>query len=89
MTRTLKGVGRYVVVSRVQHRAGRVILADANCGLLLAAIGHGSGAQRVMGLMWREAGLVRVERTEPHVNYAGKVLHLAQARTTDRPAPET
>jgi hypothetical protein len=56
---------------------------------LLAAIGHGSGAQRVMGLMWREAGLVRVERTEPHVNYAGKVLHLAQARTADRPTQGT
>jgi len=55
---------------------------------LLAAIGHGSGAQRVMGLMWREAGLVHVERIEPHANYAGKVLHLAQARTADRRALE-
>jgi hypothetical protein len=43
----------------------------------LEAIGGGSGAARVNGALWREAGFLRVERSEPRLNGAGKVLHLA------------
>jgi hypothetical protein len=42
----------------------------------LAAIGPGSGAERVMSLAWREAGLVRVERRPPVATASGKILHL-------------
>jgi hypothetical protein len=42
----------------------------------LEAIGGGTGAERVMGLMWREAGLLQVERRAPLATRSGKVLHL-------------
>jgi hypothetical protein len=49
----------------------------------LEAIGGGTGAERVMGLMWRGAGLLRVERRAPLATGSGKVLHLR----LDRGAP--
>jgi hypothetical protein len=58
----------------------------------LEAIGHGSGAERVMGTLWRDAGFLRVERHVPQTNYAGKVLHLAMSESSgpsSRPDVET
>jgi hypothetical protein len=46
----------------------------------LAAVGHGSGVERVMGLAWREAALVEVERRPPERTPAGKILHLRTRR---------
>jgi hypothetical protein len=46
----------------------------------LASIGRGTGAEKVMGLAWREAGLLRLERGEPRVTQLGKVLHLHTER---------
>jgi hypothetical protein len=42
----------------------------------LAAIGAGRGAEQVMGLAWRDAGLLRVERRAPLATVSGKILHL-------------
>jgi hypothetical protein len=42
----------------------------------LAAIGNGSGAERVMSLLWRTAHLPRVERRPPLVTATGKIQHL-------------
>jgi hypothetical protein len=42
----------------------------------LSAIGAGQGAEKVMGLAWRDAGLLRVERGVPRVTASGKILHL-------------
>ena len=42
----------------------------------LDAISVGSGAERVMGLAWRDAGTVRVDRRPPMRTSAGKILHL-------------
>ena len=42
----------------------------------LLAIGGGSGAERVLELQWRQAGLLEVERRAPVVSAAGKVLHV-------------
>jgi hypothetical protein len=42
----------------------------------LEAIGAGSGAERVMALQWRAAGLPRVERQVPLAGRTGKILHL-------------
>lgn len=42
----------------------------------LAAIGTGSGVERVMGLAWRGARLLRVERRPPLATAGGKILHL-------------
>jgi hypothetical protein len=42
----------------------------------LAAIAGGSGAERIMGIVWRDAGLLRVERQVPVATATGKILHL-------------
>jgi hypothetical protein len=42
----------------------------------LAAISPGSGVERVMGTVWRDAGFPRVERRPPLATPSGKVLHL-------------
>jgi hypothetical protein len=46
----------------------------------LQAIGVGSGAERVMALDWRQAGLPVIERRTPLATAAGKILHLHQSR---------
>jgi hypothetical protein len=45
----------------------------------LTAITDGSGAERIMGLVWRDAALVRVERRPPMATETGKILHLRVA----------
>jgi hypothetical protein len=50
----------------------------------LAALGSGSGAERVMALQWRQAGLLSVERSAPRVTEAGKILHLHQQRLVEQ-----
>lgn len=42
----------------------------------LAAMSFGSGVERVMGLMWRQARFLRVERRSPLTAASGKILHL-------------
>jgi hypothetical protein len=42
----------------------------------LDAIGGGSDAERIMGTLWRSAGLLRVERRPPVPAASGKILHL-------------
>jgi hypothetical protein len=47
----------------------------------LAAIGAGSGTERIMGTVWRDAQLLKVERREPFAAASGKILHLHVARS--------
>lgn len=49
---------------------------DAVAEAFLAAMSFGSGVERVMGLMWRQARLIRVERRSPLTAASGKILHL-------------
>jgi hypothetical protein len=49
---------------------------DAVAEVFLTAISKGSGAERVMGLAWRNAKLLRVERRAPLSTASGKILHL-------------
>jgi hypothetical protein len=42
----------------------------------LTAIGTGSGAERMMGIVWRNARLLRVERRTPVTTETGQILHL-------------
>lgn len=44
--------------------------------VFLAAIGEGSGAERIAELQWRQAGVLQVERQVPRTSPSGKVLHL-------------
>jgi hypothetical protein len=57
----------------------------------LSAIEGKRGAPQVMGLAWRDAGLLRVERRPPLVTAAGKILHLhanaAGSRSSSPSAP--
>jgi hypothetical protein len=93
-----------------EGRPGLRLLVDPAVGPLapqvvaetfLSAIGTGRGAEKVMGLAWRDAGLLRVERRVPLVTASGKILHLhaapasaprlrsepADPPTAPRPAP--
>lgn len=58
---------------------------DAVGEAFLDAVSRGSGVERVMGLAWREAALVRVERRPPERTPAGKILHLRTPRATLQP----
>ncbi len=49
---------------------------DAVAQTFLAAIGAGFGPEKVMGLLWREAKLLEVERRAPLATASGKILHL-------------
>jgi hypothetical protein len=40
----------------------------------------GSGAERIMGLQWRDGHLLRVERAIPRSTTRGKILHLYRER---------
>lgn len=62
------------------HPAVGPLDLDAVAEAFLSAIGHGSGAERVMAQLWREARLLQVERRAPHAMATGKILHLHQHR---------
>jgi hypothetical protein len=56
----------------------------------LRSLGAGSAAAHVMALLWRDTGLLRVERHPPLATPSGKILHLHQHRgveTSLRAAP--
>ena len=60
--------------------------ADAVGDAFLTALSVGSGVEHVMGLMWRQARLLRVERRSPQPTATGKILHLHVPRPgEDRP----
>ena len=71
----------------VHPRVG-VLDAEAVADTFLSAIGPGSGAERVMALQWRQAGLLRVEREAPRATAMGKVLHLHTERRPRSPASD-
>ena len=67
--------GRPRLVLVVSPRVGAVD-EGAVAAAFLGAIGADSGASRIAALLWREAGVVRVERRPPVAGPTGKVLHL-------------
>jgi hypothetical protein len=72
--------GAAVVVLAVHPRVGPVEERTVR-DVFLGALGRGSGAERLMALNWREAGLPRVERREPVASAKGKVLHVWRSRS--------
>jgi hypothetical protein len=62
----------------VHPRVGPLDEADV-ARVFRVAVGGGAGAERVMGLAWREAGVLRLERREPLTTRSGKILHLHAA----------
>jgi hypothetical protein len=63
-------------VRLIVHPAVGPLDSQAVAAVFLNAIGAGSGAERVMGLLWRNAGLLQVERRPPVVGASGKIQHL-------------
>jgi hypothetical protein len=70
------GDGRSVLRLLVHPSVGDVP-GEALAEAFLSAVSAGAGAERVMGLAWRQARLLRVERRPPVVTRAGKILHLS------------
>jgi hypothetical protein len=58
------------------HPAVGLLDEDRVREVFLDAIAPGSGVERVMGLAWREAGLLRVQRRAPVPAANGKILHV-------------
>jgi hypothetical protein len=63
------------VVLRVHPRLGPLPPEEV-AGAFLASIGAGSGVERVMSKVWRDASVLRVEREAPVATASGKILHL-------------
>jgi hypothetical protein len=74
------------VVRLLVHPAVGPIEGARIAEAFLDAIRAGAGAGHVMGTVWRDARLLRVERRAPLSGAAGKILHLHVAR---RGAPPT
>ena len=71
--------GRPMLRLLVHPRIGPVD-AEVVAETFLNALGAGSGAERIMGLVWRTGRFLSVERQPPLVTASGKILHLhAQA----------
>jgi hypothetical protein len=68
-------VGQPVLRLLVHPRIG-LVEPDRVISAFLDAISVGSGAERVMGLAWRAADVLSVERRPPLRTGAGKILHL-------------
>src|SRR5262245_30977344 len=63
-------------VALVVHPSVGPVSGAAMARAFLAAIGGGSGAERMMRIVCRDAELLRVERRPPLLPAAGKILHL-------------
>jgi hypothetical protein len=77
------GTGRPRVRLLVHPAVGQLDSA-AVAEAFLTAIGSGAGPERVAALVWRDGGLVEVERSAPR-STSGKILHLLDGRAP-RPA---
>jgi hypothetical protein len=75
-----EAAGGEPVVRLLVHPAVGPLDADRVAEAFLAAIGGGSGAARIMGTVWRDGRIVRVERRPPLAAASGKILHLHVAR---------
>ena len=71
--------GRPRLVLVVSPRVGEVS-PEAVASVFLERIGPGAGVDRITGLLWRDAGVIRVERRQPVVGSSGKVLHYLGGR---------
>jgi hypothetical protein len=76
--------GQSVLRLLVRPRLGPVDPGEV-ADLFLSSLGSGSTVNRLMETMWRESGLLRVERRQPLATKAGKILHLHLMR---KPGPD-
>jgi hypothetical protein len=62
------------------HPAVGTLEPAAVAEAFLSTLGAGAGAERIMTMQWRQAGLLHVERRPPIATAGGKILHLHQAK---------
>ncbi len=62
------------------HPAVGPLDSDTVAQVFLEALGAGSGPERIMGIVWRDARLLQVERRPPRTTTSGKILHLLRER---------
>lgn len=67
------------------HPTVGAVDAEAVATAFLDAIGEGKGTERIMATVWRDAGLLHVERRPPMPTGSGKILHVH--RPPPPPAP--
>jgi len=60
----------------IVHPALGTLAPERVAEAFLQGISRGDGAERLMGLVWRDAKLLRVERRVPYATASGKILHL-------------
>jgi hypothetical protein len=65
-----------IVLRLLAHPRLGPLDTDLIADVFLAAIGGGSGSERITELQWRQAGWLRVERQQPLATASGKILHL-------------
>jgi hypothetical protein len=58
----------------------------AMTSVFLAEIGGGSGVERIMGLVWRDAQVLAIERRAPEISGSGKVLPIHRRRLSSATA---
>jgi hypothetical protein len=56
--------------------------ADAVAETFLSALGSQNQENRLMGAVWRETGILKVERRAPRTTRSGKILHLHLGQRT-------
>jgi hypothetical protein len=64
------------VLRLLVHPAVGPVDSTAVATTFLEALAPGRGGERLMSMIWRDAGLVSVERREPVTTASGKILHL-------------
>lgn len=75
LTDEVAGDGAPLVRLLVHPRLGPLDAAEIRRSFL-HAIGQGSGVERIMMSVWRDAGMPVVERAAPKVTAGGKILHV-------------
>jgi len=68
------------LVRLLVHPAVGPLEPDRVVATFLTEIGAGSGTARIMGAVWRDAKVLRVERRAPLPAASGKILHLHVVR---------
>ena len=72
----LDGAGGRPEVTLLAHPALGALDESALADAFLEAIGNGAGGDRMTELLWRGAGVLKVERQAPRRTASGKILHL-------------
>jgi hypothetical protein len=80
-------VGGFPALRLLVHPRVGLVPPESVVEAFLSAIANGSDTRRIMGMMWRDARLLAVERRAPLMTPSGKILHLHVEGGTAAGAP--